>query len=32
MMIKPTKVGKKIEKNLSSVNMDLWYYIDENCV
>jgi len=32
MSIKPTKVGKEIEKNLSSVNMDPWYYIYENYI
>jgi hypothetical protein len=30
--IKPTKVGKEIEKNLSNVNMDPWYYIYENYI
>ena len=32
MTIKPTKVGKEIEKNLSNVNMDPWYYIYENYI
>ena len=32
MKIKPAKVGKEIEKNLSNVNMDPWYYIYENYI
>ena len=30
MVVKPTKVGKEIEKNLSSVNLEPWDHIYEN--
>jgi len=32
MTVKPTKVGKEIEENLSSVNLEPWYFIYENYV
>jgi len=30
MALEPTKKGKEIEKHLSRMNMEPWYYIYEN--